>query len=1149
MRSLLLLGSLALCVGSARAQQAPAKSAAPAPAAPTGTTADSRTLEDTIELSPFVTTTEKDRGYFAANSMAGTRLNTKVEDLAASISIVTKQQLLDTAAVDINDVFLYEGNTEGTYQYTDFQIENSGAAGDIVVDRTGTNPAGANRVRGLGQANLSIGGFEVTGGLPIDTYNVDAVEISRGPNSNLFGLGNAAGTVNLLPGQASMARRSARTKVQADDFGGLRAEGSYQIPIKQDVLGIALYAVNDQLGFKRKPAYERTTRFTGAVTFRPFRKTTIRAWAETYDNRNSRPNSITPRDLVSQWVSAGKPTWDPTTGTLKKADGTTLRSNWGSRESLFVPNGGVDLYSDSFVTRINQFIDQGQVTYYTPGFRPANIASSSSTIPGPISPSIANSQYNYNLVSGWQTDVPKQILWRASGVSDKSLYDYDNVNFAAPNYADTEATTKQITIDQQVFQTAEHSLNVQAAYFSQNVDGWSHNFIGDSGGIAAAMMVDINEKLLDGTPNPYFLRPFMAGAEPQIKRTIDNADTYRFQGAYKWDLSGRSNWLRWIGVQNLVGYAERRERISGTLGYRSYIMPGHTWYTDTLADGSIRTKVGNSYRMTYRYYLGDNVGSNVDYAPMRPASTTGNFNLRWYDGKAQQWVNEDVSVEELFDSNRLKREVRHTLGAIWQGNMLDDRIVPTYGFRRDRVLEYEGPSRTWYDNGYPNTEPLWKFKDPSYEYSKSYNSGDTTTAGIVVKPLKWLNLYYNQSDSFRPAGLAYDVKGGMLPNPEGKGKDYGFAIRLMDGKLQLKFNQYETTEINARTGGSSSTMTSRLQRIDFDIDRSDGRLPDATDRWHLEASAYRWILAAHHVSDRTQLAPDQVEAYRKEAWDKYIVPAGLPWSYRQWFMDGPKRVFADTNTATARGKEIEINYNPDNYLALKATITQQKAYDSGISIANTEWMNERLAFWQAIKIPDNLERYDAVTNTWTKSPVAGKSWWSTWDSDSGTGSDVTPERWFQQNVEANMALINARAGQKKPQTREWHFTTVGSYRLAGLGFENFLKNMTVGGSVRWEDRGAIGYLADTTILNRTGQYYRYDASKPVYDSDHWQADLMTNYRFKFWDNRVNCLVQLNVRNVFENGGLRVVGVNPDGTARDFRILDPRRFIVSATFEF
>ena len=40
---------------------------------------------------------------------------------------------------------------------------------------------------------------------------------------------------------------------------------------------------------------------------------------------------------------------------------------------------------------------------------------------------------------------------------------------------------------------------------------------------------------------------------------------------------------------------------------------------------------------------------------------------------------------------------------------------------------------------------------------------------------------------------------------------------------------------------------------------------------------------------------------------------------------------------------------------------------------------------------------------------------------------------------------------------------------------------------------------------------------------------------------------INVRNLFENGRLQTVAVNPDGTPYAFRIIDPRQFILSATF--
>jgi hypothetical protein len=41
---------------------------------------------------------------------------------------------------------------------------------------------------------------------------------------------------------------------------------------------------------------------------------------------------------------------------------------------------------------------------------------------------------------------------------------------------------------------------------------------------------------------------------------------------------------------------------------------------------------------------------------------------------------------------------------------------------------------------------------------------------------------------------------------------------------------------------------------------------------------------------------------------------------------------------------------------------------------------------------------------------------------------------------------------------------------------------------------------------------------------------------------------LNVRNVLEDGRLQKVGVNPDGSTYAYRIINPRQFILSLTFD-
>ena len=48
--------------------------------------------------------------------------------------------------------------------------------------------------------------------------------------------------------------------------------------------------------------------------------------------------------------------------------------------------------------------------------------------------------------------------------------------------------------------------------------------------------------------------------------------------------------------------------------------------------------------------------------------------------------------------------------------------------------------------------------------------------------------------------------------------------------------------------------------------------------------------------------------------------------------------------------------------------------------------------------------------------------------------------------------------------------------------------------------------------------------------------------------RVGATLQLNVRNIQEGGRLQAIGVYPDGTPHTYRIVDPRQFILTATFD-
>jgi outer membrane receptor protein involved in Fe transport len=61
-----------------------------------------------VELSPFVVSTQTERGYAAANTLDGSRLNTPLRDTPASISVFTRDFLDDLGATSMEEILRYD---------------------------------------------------------------------------------------------------------------------------------------------------------------------------------------------------------------------------------------------------------------------------------------------------------------------------------------------------------------------------------------------------------------------------------------------------------------------------------------------------------------------------------------------------------------------------------------------------------------------------------------------------------------------------------------------------------------------------------------------------------------------------------------------------------------------------------------------------------------------------------------------------------------------------------------------------------------------------------------------------------------------------------------------------------------------------------
>src|SRR3954469_10929805 len=71
--------------------------------AQTTTTTPAADEEKRVELSPFEVRTDKDTGYTATSTLAGSRLNTSLRDPPAAISVFTKEFLDDIGAINVTE--------------------------------------------------------------------------------------------------------------------------------------------------------------------------------------------------------------------------------------------------------------------------------------------------------------------------------------------------------------------------------------------------------------------------------------------------------------------------------------------------------------------------------------------------------------------------------------------------------------------------------------------------------------------------------------------------------------------------------------------------------------------------------------------------------------------------------------------------------------------------------------------------------------------------------------------------------------------------------------------------------------------------------------------------------------------------------------
>jgi len=1089
--------------------------------------------DEVVALSPFEVISDT-KGYYAANTMSGTRFNSKLEDLASSITVMTKEQMGDFGMLDINDVLLYTASGEGTGNYTDFTVNRNGD----VQENVSLNPNGANRIRGIAAANVSLGNFETMNRVPVDPLGIESVEISRGPNASVFGLGNPSGTVNMVPASANTTRDRAQFQERLDSYGGYRTSLDVNRVLFKGVLAVRFNGAFQHDGFIRKPSGVNSTRGNALIKYQPFKKTTITGSFSVFRLNGNRANASPPRDNISYWIANGRPTWDPVAQVVHLNGQTIGNGGLGTTTAITADANVPDYFNRSFSGsgQFYAYIGRSGLELLTPGI--STLTASPASNSGSLR--YMSVSAGTGIAAGRFTGQP--LFTTTPSVSSRAMYDWNEYNLQAMNRVIDRTFTSSVQIDQNFIDTPVHRIDAQFAFRREDSQRYSRNIMGElnSIGQSGQLLIDPNERLIDGSPNPFFLRPYMGVVTPFSQSQPAKWDTLRAQLSYRLDLTQEKSLLSWLGQHQISGYDEYKYRINRRYSYKDGIASSHAWIppgASRVVQGAINGGPAASANITrgyFRYYLGDNQGNNIDYAPSDFAFGTYNF---LYGNPTTGFVREPTTISQIATTDSTgagsnSKTVLKTLGGVVQSHFLDSRIVTTFGKRQDEQSVKNGstPQRLNSDGLTFNYDSIDHWAAGDYRF----NSGATTQKGVVTRPFRgWklinelarttgperffgqmlngLSLTYNESDSFRPQDPRVDLYLQPLPNPSGAGKDWGFVLNLLDNRFVLRVNNYETKQIKTR-GGDAGTIAQRVTRTDV----------ASTAAFLLQDKALAWVTEAHPTWTVAQI---QTEVGRQ---------MGIPWE-RQVAIEAAfdSGQISSTNDIVSTGKEIELNFNPTNFWTVAASLTQNESTNANVSKDIQQWISERMPIWTTIRDQSD-----------------GQLWWT-----KNYGGSQTAAQNFAVFVGSPYAVVQQSEGSPNPQIRKYAARFSTNLKLSGLTENATLRKFEIGGALRWQDQGFMGYYgkqkmpATITELDRT---------RPIWDTGNffgktttgnYSLDLNLRYRTRIMRNQVGTSLQLNIRNLQEAGGrLQAIGAFPDGTPHTYRIVDPRQFILTATFD-
>ncbi|MBK1877802.1 hypothetical protein [Pelagicoccus mobilis] len=1132
--------------------------------------------DEIFELSPFTVEGAEETGYRATATLAGTRIRTELKDVGSAISVVTEQFLDDMGVTDNTSLLVYTTNTESGGVSGNFAGLGNGE--NLDEGNSMLRPNNNNRVRGLQAADNTRGYFLTD--IPWDNYNTGRIDLQRGPNSMLFGLGSPAGIINATVKGASWEDEG-KVDIRFGSWGTQRLSVNLNRVILEDELAIRMAALTEHQKFQQNPAFEDDERLYFALKYQPsFLKsdsasTTITSNFENGSIEANRPRAIPPEDLVTPWFDRlNKLVVNPleayNDNPLIPGSGTFVGGHENYTPALDQLTGGVQVvFDDPNSSQQWGPLRIGEINHTTKW----GIGSDGLPDEGvgylPFYRSVSVARYpDYAVQAGLEFSDTLSPFKRES-LTDRSIFDFKNNLIDGDNkreWRDFEAFN--IALDQSFF---NNRLAFQVAYDRQDYGDRSFRPMGANPMIA----VDVNTHLAsDQTPNPNVGRPYLfsrtrfgTGAR-QTEREVKQATAVLDIRAT--DFMDESWLSKMLGRHLFTGFASEQRIEQRDQQWASYLLSRE--YGEFMGTPKVSQTERELMMMNYLgsdSLLGVNSPRGLNIQPVSALQVPDSSSILLFDSNwnapsvdpAAEWIrpwdqsnqtqseNPDNYVGwrtmsfDLINGSTVeggKKSIKDARGDlqeidseafIWQAYLAGGAIVPTYGYRRDTAKGYglvADGSPDNYTTSLVAADTYLDLTDPSYDFRTEPGNvveGSSESWSVVLHTAKFLpelplgsefSFFYNESSNFQPAAGRIGVFGDPLGAPSGDTTDYGFMVSALQGKMHFKVNIYETLVKDASfdpgnlwvIGAQEARAYRAAKRFEANLNGE----PGSKGWWYRPRGGQTAEEALEEQRSHVEgvlgnLLP--TEFY--EAWGMDLENG---WK-NSWWLGGSKPVgITSTADTLSEGVEYELSFEPTKNWSILFNASEQTAKNTNIAGSLKEFVAARNAHWNG--------------------PAGHTRMWG------GGGTQSILSQW-NTLFYSKYQLALQQEGTNVAEMRPWRANMVTSYRFTDGRF----KGLNVGGSVRWEDKVAIGYPVYTDPSDGVDKF---DIDNPYWGPSAEKIDLFASYTMKL-GNGIRWRIQGNLRNAFADDKLIPVTVQGDGSPGTFRIPASREWTISNSFTF